>query len=65
MLNSEGWRETKRIMYALYAPSACVFFIFSYLNLCNNSKSILTLWGVVSVDDGCVDLEMDSEFWDF
>lgn len=53
-------------MYALYAPSACVFLIFRYLNLCNNSKSIVALWGVVSdVDDGCVDLEMDREFWDF
>lgn len=70
MLNSEGWRETKRIMYApcTHSSGICTTFTVAF---CPNAVSggIVLInaraLGLFQGDSLCQELEINREFKDF
>lgn len=70
VLNSEGWRETKRIMYAPSTHSARIFMMFTvnfYQNAVNGGTLLIKAraLGLFQGDDLHKDLEISIEFRDF
>lgn len=67
MLNSEGWRETKHIMYAPSTHSSRIFMMFTvnfYQNAVNGGSSLIKAraLGLFQGDDVCKELEISSDF---
>lgn len=70
MLNSEGWRETKRIMYAPCTHSSGIFRTFTVAFCPNAENSSIFLinaraLGLFQGDSLCQELEINREFRDF
>lgn len=62
MLNSEGWRETKHIMYAPSTHSSRIFMMFTvnfYQNAVNGGTFLIK--GLFQGDDLCKELEIGNE----